>query len=271
MDQHRLIRTALCLMLLAVTIVGAEEKAAAPTGAETPDAKGILVHMAEFLGKTQRFTVTLTADYDVLQKSGQMIEFRETRRITESRPDGLRVEVEQSDGDKQLLVYDGKDLSVSSSSPNVYAQTSKPGGVDPAVVYFVKDLRMRLPLAMVLLSRFPAEIERRTQSIDYVEKISMDGQPAHHLAGRTETVDYQFWIADGPQPLLLRAVLTYKNSKGEPQFRAQFSDWNLAPKIPDAQFAFTPADGAQKIAFAAQVPKVTSDEVTSPKETGEKK
>jgi hypothetical protein len=33
------------------------------------------------------------------------------------------------------------------------------------------------------------------------------------------------------EPLPLRAVLTYKNAKGDAQFRAQFSDWNLAPEI----------------------------------------
>ncbi|MBL0010552.1 MAG: DUF2092 domain-containing protein [Nitrosomonas sp.] len=31
----------------------------------------------------------------------------------------------------------------------------------------------------------------------------IDGVPAHHLAGRTETVDYQIWIPDGAKPLLL--------------------------------------------------------------------
>src|SRR6185295_8114995 len=162
-----------------------------------------------------------------------MIEFGETRNITVSRPSGLRVEVEQSDGDKKLVLYEGKQITAFSSSQNVYAQVSKPGDIDSAVVYFVKDLHMRLPLAGIVLSRFPVEIERRTRSLDYVERTVMDGKPAHHLTGRTATVDYQFWIAEGPQPLLLRAVLTYKNAEGDPQFRAQFSDWNLAPEIRD--------------------------------------
>jgi hypothetical protein len=44
-------------------------------------------------------------------------------------------------------------------------------------------------------------------------------------------------------------VLTYKNAEGQPQFRAQFSDWNLAPEITESMFAFTPPQGVQKIDF----------------------
>jgi len=272
--------TALCVAVLALMVGCSGKRAtthpessaakgpAAQAMAEPPEAKDILMRMANFLAKTPRFSVNLKANYDVLQESGQMIEFGETRSITVSRPNGLRVEVEHSDGEKHLVLYDGKDIITFSPSQNVYAQVSKPGGIDAAVMYFLKDLHMRLPLAALLLSRFPAEIERRTQSLDYVERTFMDGTPAHHLAARTETVDYQVWIAEGPRPLPLRAVLTYKNAEGHPQFRAQFSDWNLAPEIRDAQFAFTPSPGARKIAFLAQLPQIAFDGTTNPAQTG---
>jgi hypothetical protein len=44
----------------------------------------------------------------------------------------------------------------------------------------------------------------------------------------------------------------YKHTKGEPQFRAQFSDWNFSPDVPDSLFAFTPPEGSEKIPFASQ-------------------
>jgi hypothetical protein len=204
----------------------------------------------------------------VVQASGQKIEFDETRKIVVSRPNQLRVEAEHSDGERHLVLYDGKDITVFSPSQNVYAQIPKPGGIDEAVMYFLRDLHMRLPLAMLLLGRFPEEIDRRTQSLDYVERTSIDGTPVHHLAGRAETVDYQIWIAEGARPLPLRAVLTYKNAEGQPQFRARFSDWNLAPEIQDSQFAFNPPEGARKIAFAAQLPRLELPGATTPEPTG---
>jgi hypothetical protein len=143
--------------------------------AEPTEAKDILLRMAGFLARAPRFSVNVHGNYDVVQGSGQKIEFGETRKITVSRPNGLRVEAEHSDGEKHLVLYDGKDITVFSPSQNVYAQASKPGDIDEAVQYFLKDLHMRLPLAALLLSRFPEEIQRRTQSLDYVERTEIEG------------------------------------------------------------------------------------------------
>jgi hypothetical protein len=277
-------RIALCSAVLATMIVGCSEKQAttrpetlstqvpAPQSvAEPKEAKDILLRMAKYLAQAPRFSVNIQGNYDVVQESGQKIEFGETRTITVNRPNRLRVESEQSDGDKHVVLYDGKDITTFSPSQNVYAQVSKPGGIDEAVTYFLKNLHMRLPLAMLLLSRFPEELERRTQSLDYVERTKIHGTPAHHLAGRTETVDYQVWIAEGVQPLPLRAVLTYKNAEGQPQFRAQFTDWNLSPEIQDSQFAFVPPEEARKIAFLAQLPQIELKGVTPTKQTGRQK
>jgi hypothetical protein len=46
-------------------------------------------------------------------------------------------------------------------------------------------------------------------------------------------------------------VLTYKRENGQPQFWANFHDWNFAPETPDSLFAFTPAEGAARIQFVA--------------------
>ncbi|WP_026603408.1 DUF2092 domain-containing protein [Methylomonas sp. 11b] len=276
------IRNALCVAILSILAGCAEQQTVShpqaaisqqslpQAGPEAIDAKGILQRMANYLAKTPAFAVNLNDSYDTVQASGEKIEFSATRKVVVSRPNGLRVEREGSDGVKQMVLYDGKDITIFSPSDNVYAQTAKPGGIDEAVKYFLKDLNMRLPLAVLLVSELPAELERRTQSLEYVEKTTIHGQAAHHLAARTETVDYQVWIAEGPKPLPLRVVLTYKLEEGQPQFRAQFSDWNLAPQIDSTQFAFTPAEGAKKIAFLAQVPSIVPGASENPAHSGEK-
>ncbi|MEC4748124.1 DUF2092 domain-containing protein [Methylomicrobium sp. Wu6] len=277
-------RSILCAITPLIMVGCAQEQAAVrpqpsaavapatkPVAATERDAKKILMTMAEYLAKTPRFSVNLRGSYEVVQASGQKIEFGEIRRIIVSRPNGLRVEVEHSDGEKHLVLYDGKQITTFTPTQNVYAQVSKPGGIDEAVTYFLKDLHMRLPLAALLLSRFPAELDNRTQSLDYVETTVIDGTPAHHLAGRTETVDYQVWIPAGAQPLPLLVVLTYKNAEGQPSFRAKFSDWNLAPQIPDNQFVFTPPEGARKIAFLAELPELAVQGTAKPLPAGEKK
>lgn len=233
------------------------------------DAEAILMQMARFLSKASRFSVNVRSGYDAFQASGQKIEFGEVRKVTVSRPDRLRVEVEHSNGDENLVIFDGKNITVSSTPQNVYAQISKPGGIDGAIKYFVNDLQMRLPLAVLLVSQIADELDRRVQSLDYVERTSLYGAPSHHLAGRTETVDFQVWVADTDQPLPLRVVLTYKDVEGHPQFRAQLSDWDLSPTITESMFAFTPPAGAQKIAFLPQVRRVAIQNPNAAKQTGE--
>ena len=239
------------------TSPGKAPMAAAVTDSQTK-AQAILMRMAEFLGSAQRFSVTVRGEYDAVQKSGQKIEFGENRKVTLARPDRLRVEGERSDGAKVLTVFDGKEITVIDSASNVYATAPQPGSVDETIVYFVRDLGMRLPLAVLLVSRLPAELKERVRVVEYVEKTNIDGMVSHHLAARTDTVDFQIWIADGDKPLPHRVVLTYKNAPGQPQFRAQLSDWNLAPVIADSAFLVKAPDGAQKIAFAAQLARVAT-------------
>ncbi len=275
--------TSLCLITLALLSGCAENQVVteapkpAPqvaipqaAGPEPTEAKDVLMRMANYLAKLPKYTVNMHDSYDTLQASGEKIEFAETRKITVSRPNGLRVELEESNADKHVFLYDGKDMTVFNPSQKVYAQIPKPGGLDAAIVYLLKDLHMRLPLAALLISRFPAEIESRTQALAYVEKTAIHGVPCHHLAGRTDSVDYQVWIQEGTQPLPLRIVMTYKFADGQPQFRAQFSDWNLQPEVNDALFAFTPPEATRKIAFAAQLDSFTPVGAGNSEQAGEK-
>src|SRR6267142_1846079 len=251
-------------LLLAAGLAYAQQPAPgkkAPAGAAVTEsqaqASAILMRMADFLGGTQRFSVNVRGGYDAVQQSGQKVEFGEMRKVTLSRPDRLRIEGERSDGAKTLTVFTGKEIVLIDEASNVYATAPQPGGVDDTIVHFVKDLGMRLPLAVLLVSQLPAELKDRVRSVDYVEKTNIDGSPSHHLAARTDMVDFQVWVADGDKPLPQRVVISYKQAKGEPQFWAQFSDWNLSPALDDSTFLAKPPDGAQKVAFAAQLPRVS--------------
>jgi hypothetical protein len=218
---------------------------------QKPDGRAVLMRMADYLSKAPAWNVTLHTAYDTVQPDGFKIEWNEIRNVTLSRPDRLRVEGERSDGARTLVLFNGKEITTYDESAHVYAQTAHPGTVDDAVVFFVHNLGMRLPLALMLLDRMPAELQQRVQTVAYVESTDILGSPAYHIAGKAVTVDFQLWIEKGEQPLPIRAVMTYKNAPGQPQFRADFSDWKLNIEPPDSLFAFTPPEGAKKIPFAA--------------------
>jgi hypothetical protein len=197
--------------------------------------------------------VTLRSSYDAIQEDGQYIEFGEKRRILLQRPDLLRVETERSDGEQNLLLFNGKEITFFKADDNVYSQVEKPGTVDDALVYMVRDLQFTLPMARLLHTGFPQQIEKKLTAISYVEENTLFDVVTDHLAIRSEGVDMQLWVAQGDEPLPRRIVLTYMNAPGQPQFRADFTEWSLAPKVIADSFTFTPPADAEKIPVIARV------------------
>jgi len=231
-----------------------------------------LMEMARFLGKADHLSVSMRVNYDVVQESGEKIEFGEQRDILLQRPDKLRI-VESFDGsDSGRVVFDGKDITVFNRGARVFAKAPQPGNIDQAVVYFVRDLQMRLPIAPLLLTTFADELQRRVESIDYVGRTDFLGKPTHQIAVRATHVDFQMWISDAPQPLPLRVVITYRSEPGQPQFRADLLNWNLSPGIAESDFAFAPPADARQITFAAQLtpPQANTPAPSPPAKQGAK-
>jgi hypothetical protein len=110
---------------------------------------------------------------------------------------------------------------------------------------------MPLPMADLLSNNLPKTLKDKVNEAYSVEEATMDGTSCDHIAVRNDLVDAQMWIAKGDKPVLQRIVLTYKLEDGEPQFWANFHDWNFSAETPDSLFTFTPADGAARIAFTA--------------------
>jgi hypothetical protein len=221
------------------------------------EAMAILQRMADFLSRTQRLSVTAEIGFDVVQASGEKLEFGETRQIVIRRPDRMRVDITKRDGATSGFRFDGQEIAVFNTRENVYATAAKPGTLDEAIAYFINTLDMRFPLAEIFSTQLAESLAAKVRTAYNVGPERIMGIPCEHLALRGDQNDMQLWIAQGSQPLPCRLVITYNAAEGQPQFWAQFSDWNLSPDVPDAQFAFTPPEGATRIAFAARKPAPT--------------
>jgi hypothetical protein len=257
--NHRLARLVAALMLLGVLGAGSVHAAdAAPEAAATPQdpaARALLLDMAGVIARAPGLSVTMRSGYDAIQADGQRIEFGERRKILMQRPNKLRVEVERSDGERGVFTYDGRWITAFNARENVYARVEKVASLDEILVYMVRDLRATVPLARMLTTGFPADLEKRATDVTLVEHCTLFDVPTDHLAVRTPEVDLQLWIATGAEPLPRRAVITYKNAAGQPQFRADLYDWKIAPKTEAAAFTFVPPAGAEQIMYLEPRPR----------------
>jgi hypothetical protein len=211
-----------------------------------PEAKAALHRMASFLANAKRLSVTLDITYDVVQVDGQKIEFGDRRKVALRRPDRFRADSEERDGTRRGVLFDGGAIYAFDLDENVYASVPKQGTTDEALDYAVGELGMRVPLAELFSSDLPRRVDRASR-VQYVAEERIEGVPCDHVAARTEEVDYEVWIANGERPLPQRIVITYRQAEGQPQFAASFSSWNLSPDLPDALFAFKPAEDAEWI------------------------
>jgi hypothetical protein len=239
--------------MLAGAPVSAQETGAGDALKSEEQARAVMMRMADYLSKAQRFSVTVDTGFDAVQEFGQKIEFGEIRKMVLSRPDRLRVDATKRDGSKSQFIFDGKKIALYFAKENVYATDARPGTVDQAVDYFTNDLDMRLPLAEMLSTKLPQVLTDRVLEAAYVEKSFIAGVPCDHVAFRGDGADLQLWVAQGAKPLPQRLVITYTRVDGRPQFWAQFSNWNLAPEVPTALFVFKPPAGATKIVFAPKM------------------
>jgi hypothetical protein len=246
---YRATSSVLLVLSLAGTLTGAQKP-----GTDAPErdeqAMSILKRMADYLSQAQRLSVTADIGFGVVQDSGKKIEFGETRKIVVRRPDHARIDITKRDGAISGFIFDGKEITFFNTRENVYATAAKPGTLDEAIDYFINDLDMRFPLAELLSSQLAETLPKKVRAAYYLGQESIAGVPCDHLALRGDQADLQLWIAQGEQPLPRRLVITYKHAEGQPQFWAQFSEWNLFPDVPDSLSAFTPPEGAAKIALA---------------------
>ncbi len=233
----------------------AENATAQGVAVQNQEFRARLLDMAGLIGGAQAFSVTIRSGYDAIQADGQRIEFGEKRRVTLQRPDRMRVEAERSDGDRGLILFDGKVLTAFKADDNVFAQVDRNATVDEMLVYMVRDLRLTLPLARMFHTGFRGSLEKMVTLVSFVEENFLFDVPTDHLAVRSENVDLQVWVAQGERPLPRRAVITYKKEPGQPQFWAELSDWDLSPAVTDASFSFTPPAGAEKIPLLAPARK----------------
>jgi hypothetical protein len=231
----------------------ADAAEAAPP-AQDPAAHALLLKMANFIAQAPGLSVTMRSGYDAIQADGQRVEFGERRKFLIQRPDKLRVEVERSDGERGGVTYDGRWITAFNARENVYARVEKVGSLDEMLAYMVRDLRASVPLARMLTTGFPADMEKRATEVTLVEEFTLFDVPTDHLAVRMAEVDLQLWIARGPEPLPRRVIITYKNAPGQPQFRADLYDWKIAPRFDAKSFTFVPPAGAEQIMYLAPRP-----------------
>ena len=83
-----------------------------------------------------------------------------------------------------------------------------------------------------------------------VNTVTIDGAPYLHLFfSQPPGIELELWVEKSDQALPRRLIVTYRSLPGEPNFIAEFSDWNFSIHPSDADFTFQPPPGAVQVAL----------------------
>ncbi len=225
--------------------------------AYTADAVVSLKRSADFLAAQQSFSFHTEIAFDVLQPNGQMLEFGGTRDVLMRRPDRIRIQAVDGDGDVKELFFDGQSILLDMPGEDAYASVEKPGTVYAAMDYLVEDLGVPGPLEDFVSENYAADLEADLKSGFYLQRVLFDDRICEHLAFRTAEVDVQLWVQEGEQPVPCRVVITYKKADGHPQFAADFHEWNFSPEVDDERFTFAPPESAERLQVQAFIGKLS--------------
>jgi hypothetical protein len=232
----------LALPLAVPTEVGAQAPAV------DPEATRLFQRMTDYLGSLDRFSLHTGNTIEDVLESGQKIQYDFVTSVVVQRPDKLRAE-RTGDLIDQVVVYDGKTLTIYEAGKSYYAVADAPDNIDD-VLHFARDTLDLVPPSgdLIYTNSFELLTDPVTSGM-VVGKSVIDGVMCDHLAFSGPVVDWQIWIADGDKPLPYKYVITTKDDPAQPQYILMMSDWSVEPKLKDALFKFKAPKDATKIDF----------------------
>ena len=209
-------------------------------------ADAALRQMCDFLKKLPEFRYVSEVHNDQFMRDGQKIEL--TRRLTVElkRPSMTHLISTGDDGDYESF-FDGDKCTVVNQTARVYSVVDTPNSLEESRDYMAEKYDMEMPNSDILMSDPYKELTDDVLTGKYVGQHRVGDTLCHHLAFTQTNVDWQVWIAQGDKPLPRKFIVTYKKEPGVPQFVAEYTNWELAPKMDAKAFAYQPKRDFHKV------------------------
>jgi len=253
--------------------VPAVSAATAAKPAISPEAGAALMHMGQTL-QSKEFSFQAQTIRVYADTNNQLLHIYHTLNVTVRRPDRLLVDRNGDDGPGKL-VYDGKTVVVYMADGNKYASIPVPNTIEGMMKVAMGRLGVDFPLADFLTDAPSKAFLTGVNSGRVVNTITIDGIPCLHMFfSQPPGIDLELWVEKNDRSLPRRLIVTYRSLPGQPDFVAEFSNWNLAVHPTDADFIFQPPTGAVEVALkppaAAAPAKATGSKPMGSKPMGSK-
>jgi peroxiredoxin len=247
----------LCLVVM-LSLACRDQSARSGAAGGKSEPQAIVRAAADYLAALPAFSADVTLSINVQAETLDQ-QTEASLQVRLARPNRLAI-VAGPDGAGSTLVSDGEQLTQFVPSFGVYTVSPAPPDLTK-----LSQRESELGLAMLGLpfSVIPADGEAFYKTLmtdvtssQYLGTEMIDGAECHRCRFIRPDFDWEIWIEAGDRPLIRK--VSADMSKAARQGRGTTSDikvvyastftaWDLSPKFADADFAFTPPEGAKKV------------------------
>ena len=224
-----------------------------------PEAREVIDRMATFLGATKSFSLrqvsTTTVSDEVAQKfAGEM-----EHVVRVERPNRLAVVLSGDQPGSGTVISDGQSLVIHQKHNDGDRYESSPAPATLAEVVDNPHLRTMLGVGggdvvtKALLAEDPAAaLLEGVQELSVAGAEEIDGSACTHLVARSESGNWDLWVATGDEPVPVKFVPTigqlfFGGRNVDLSSTVIFDQWRLDPDFEPADFAFVPGEGCEKV------------------------
>ena len=211
-----------------------------------PEADKILKSMSAYLGGLSAFSADADVDNEIIDLSGQKIQFSSSVAITLKRPDKIHVSRKGAFADMEII-FNGKTLTLNGKNLKIYKQIESPGTIDDAIDTVRINIGLDTPGADLLHSDAYKTLSSGVVSSVYLGTDYVNGFECHNLTFREAKTDWQLWVQASDTPLPMKYIITTKWVTGAPQYSVRFRNWNTKPQIKADLFDFSAPKGAKQL------------------------
>jgi hypothetical protein len=201
--------------------------------------------MSDYLAAQKTISLSFNSDVEVITPELQKIQFTSSGTLLMQRPNELRATRKGGYADVEMF-FDGKTLAVYGKNINGYTLIDAPGSIDQ-LIDTLRERGWALPGADLLLGNVHDTLMAEVLDAKHIGHGVVDGIECNHLAFRNQDIDWQLWVEIGEKPIPRKFVITSKAVGGAPQYTLVIKDWKTDVAVDQAEFEFTPPQGATKL------------------------
>jgi hypothetical protein len=234
---------------LPICIVPAAEPA---KPAISEEASAALLRMGQTLRAAEQFSFQANTIRAYAGGNGEPLHIFHTMKVTVHRPNRMLANLMGDDGSAKLF-FDDKTATLFSVADKKYASIPIPEDtIEGMLKEAVGHLGVDFPLADFLSEAPNKAFLTGVTSGRVVNTVTIDGAPYDHLFfSQPPGIELELRLSKDEKSLPRRLIVTYRSLPGEPNFIAEFSNWDFNIHPSDAEFVFQPPAGAVQVALKA--------------------